>query len=137
MLETSLAPLAAGVAKPATQPRAHVIVADDDLVNQKVMRTYLERLGCDVRLASNGVEALTVLAAYPCDVLFLDIMMPRMDGTQTVREIRRHENEEHEAGHPVRRLPIDAITAKVPLPAPGGPRKIMFMCGRSITRFVR
>jgi hypothetical protein len=57
------APLSA--VKPATAPRARVIVADDDLVNQKVMRTYLERLGCDVRLASNGVEALTVLAATP------------------------------------------------------------------------
>ena len=109
----SASPAPAAMAKPASPPRAHVIVADDDLVNQKVMRTYLERLGCDVRLAANGVEALTVLAAYPCDVLFLDIMMPRMDGMQTVREIRRHENEEHEAGHPVRRLPIVAITAKV------------------------
>ncbi|MFT3828240.1 MAG: response regulator [Opitutaceae bacterium] len=99
--------------KQAAAPRARVIVADDDLVNQKVMRTYLERLGCEVRLASNGVEALTVLAAGPCDVLFLDIMMPRMDGMQTVREIRRHENAEHEAGRPVRRLPVVAITAKV------------------------
>lgn len=99
-------------AKPAT-PRARVIVADDDLVNQKVMRTYLERLGCEVRLASNGVEALTVLAASTCDVLFLDIMMPRMDGMQTVREIRKNELAEHEAGRPVRRLPIVAITAKV------------------------
>jgi signal transduction histidine kinase/CheY-like chemotaxis protein/HPt (histidine-containing phosphotransfer) domain-containing protein len=98
--------------QPAT-PRARVIVADDDLVNQKVMRTYLERLGCEVRLASNGVEALTVLAAAPCDVLFLDIMMPRMDGMQTVKEIRRHEAAEHEAGRAVRRLPIVAITAKV------------------------
>ena len=106
-------PAPLGAVKPTTAPRAHVIVADDDLVNQKVMRTYLERLGCDVRLASNGVEALTVLAAYPCDVLFLDIMMPRMDGMQTVREIRRNENEEHNAGRPVRRLPIVAITAKV------------------------
>ncbi|HQF38907.1 MAG TPA: response regulator [Opitutaceae bacterium] len=100
-------------ARPATPPRARVIVADDDLVNQKVMRTYLERLGCEVRLASNGVEALTLVAAYPCDVLFLDIMMPRMDGMQTVREIRRHENDEHAAGRPTRRLPIVAITAKV------------------------
>lgn len=106
-------PPALGATKPATAPRARVIVADDDLVNQKVMRTYLERLGCDVRLASNGVEALTVLAAYPCDVLFLDIMMPRMDGMQTVREIRRNEQEEHNAGRPIRRLPVVAITAKV------------------------
>ncbi len=101
------------VPKPAGPPRARVVVADDDLVNQKVMRTYLERLGCDVRLASNGVEALTLVASGPCDVLFLDIMMPRMDGMQTVREIRRHENEEQAAGKPVRRLPIVAITAKV------------------------
>ncbi len=103
----------AASAKPAAPPRARVVVADDDLVNQKVMRTYLERLGCEVRLAANGVEALTLISSGPCDVLFLDIMMPRMDGMQTVREIRRHESEEHAAGKPVRRLPVVAITAKV------------------------
>ncbi len=106
------APAATAPKTPAVA-RARVIVADDDLVNQKVMRTYLERLGCEVRLASNGVEALALVASGPCDVLFLDIMMPRMDGMQTVREIRRHENDEHAAGRLVRRLPIVAITAKV------------------------
>lgn len=109
----AVAPAPLPVAKPPAAPRARVIVADDDLVNQKVMRTYLERLGCEVRLAANGVEALAALGASPCDVLFLDIMMPRMDGTQTVREIRRHESEAEAAGRPVRRLPVVAITAKV------------------------
>ncbi len=107
------APTPAAPAKPAGPPRARVIVADDDIVNQKVMRTYLERLGCDVRLAANGVEALNLVAAHPCDVLFLDIMMPRMDGMQAVREIRRLESSEQAAGKLVRRLPIVAITAKV------------------------
>lgn len=104
---------AAAPAKPPAPPRARVVVADDDLVNQKVMRTYLERLGCEVRLASNGVEALTLITSGPCDVLFLDIMMPRMDGMQAVREIRKHESAEHAAGKNVRRLPVVAITAKV------------------------
>jgi signal transduction histidine kinase/DNA-binding response OmpR family regulator len=99
--------------KPASPPRARVVVADDDMVNQKVMRTYLERLGCEVRLASHGLEALTLIASGPCDVLFLDIMMPRMDGIQTVREIRRVEGERQAAGQTVRRLPVVAITAKV------------------------
>jgi len=94
-------------------PRARVIVADDDLVNQKVMRTFLERLGCEVRLAANGVEALALVGVGPCDVLFLDIMMPRLDGLQTVRELRRLETERHNAGQTVRRLPVVAITAKV------------------------
>ena len=103
----------AAPAKPPAPPRARVVVADDDTVNQKVMRTYLERLGCEVRLASHGVEALNLIASGPCDVLFLDIMMPRMDGMQTVREIRRVENERQAAGQMVRRLPVVAITAKV------------------------
>ncbi len=103
----------AAPAKPAAPPRARVVVADDDMVNQKVMRTYLERLGCEVRLASHGVEALALIASGPCDVLFLDIMMPRMDGLQAVREIRRVENERQAAGQTVRRLPVVAITAKV------------------------
>jgi len=96
-----------------TGPRARVIVADDDMVNQKVMRSFLERLGCEVRLAANGVEALALVGAGPCDVLFLDIMMPRLDGLQTVRELRRLESERQKAGLPVRRLPVVAITAKV------------------------
>ncbi|MBK8478504.1 MAG: response regulator [Opitutaceae bacterium] len=107
------APAPATPAKPAAPPRARVVVADDDMVNQKVMRTYLERLGCEVRLASHGVEALALIASGPCDVLFLDIMMPRMDGLQAVREIRRVENERQAAGQTVRRLPVVAITAKV------------------------
>lgn len=109
----SSTPPASAPAKPAAPPRARVVVADDDMVNQKVMRTYLERLGCEVRLASHGVEALNLIASGPCDVLFLDIMMPRMDGLQAVREIRRVENERQAAGQTVRRLPVVAITAKV------------------------
>ena len=110
---SATAPTPPAAQKPAAPPRARVVVADDDLVNQKVMRTYLERLGCEVRLASHGVEALNLISSGPCDVLFLDIMMPRMDGMQTVREIRRVESERQAAGQTVRRLPVVAITAKV------------------------
>ena len=106
-------PFPNATAKPPAPPRARVVVADDDMVNQKVMRTYLERIGCEVRLASNGIEALNLISSGPCDVVFLDIMMPRMDGIQTVREIRRVEAEQQSTGKPTRHLPVIAITAKV------------------------
>jgi signal transduction histidine kinase/CheY-like chemotaxis protein/HPt (histidine-containing phosphotransfer) domain-containing protein len=100
-------------AKATATSRPKVVVADDDIINQKVMRSYLERIGCDVRAASSGVEALAIVAKGACDILFLDIMMPRMDGLQTIRELRRLEKEQRSVSLGRRNLPVVAITAKI------------------------
>jgi CheY-like chemotaxis protein len=80
-----------------------VLVVDDDVRNIFALSSVLERRGMRVLSAQTGHEAIALLDAKP-DVVLMDIMMPKMDGYQTMREIRQQ---------PVyQRLPIIALTAK-------------------------
>jgi CheY-like chemotaxis protein len=89
----------------ATSPR--VLVAEDNRVNQLVARKMLERLGCGVDVAADGVEALSALSSgVAYSAVFMDVQMPNMDGYETTAEIRRRESEEGWSP-----IPIVAMTA--------------------------
>jgi CheY-like chemotaxis protein len=62
-------------------------MAEDNLVNQKVARLMLKRIGYDVDVAANGLEALAALKSHPYDVILMDIQMPEMDGYESTRII--------------------------------------------------
>jgi len=81
-----------------------VLVAEDNAVNQKLARRMLERMGFEVVLAENGIEAVRAMAAGGYDAVLMDCQMPRMDGFEATREIRRREA-------PGSRVPIIAVTA--------------------------
>lgn len=85
---------------------AHIrlLVVDDNPVNQKVAVKMLEKLGHRVDVAGNGQEALTALARHRYNLVFMDCQMPEMDGFETTRMIRTHEQ-------PGDHLPIIAMTA--------------------------
>lgn len=68
-----------------------MLLAEDNLVNQKLAVTQLRRLGHSVAVASNGRETLQALQREPFDAVFLDCQMPELDGYETAREIRRLE----------------------------------------------
>lgn len=68
-----------------------LLLAEDNLVNQKLAVTQLRRLGHSVAVASNGRETLQALQQAPFDAVFLDCQMPELDGYETAREIRRLE----------------------------------------------
>ena len=85
---------------------ARVLVAEDHPVNQLLATRLLERLGCQVRLASDGEEALAEFAPGRFDLILLDCHMPGRDGYAVAQEIRRREP----SGH---RVPILAVTASV------------------------
>ena len=65
-----------------------MLVAEDNLVNQEVARAMLRDLGCEIRLADNGREALNALRSHAFDIVFMDCQMPEMDGFEAVRRFR-------------------------------------------------
>jgi len=65
-----------------------LLLAEDNLVNQKVATKLLARLGYSTRVVNNGVEALQVLAEETFDVVFLDVQMPEMDGLTAAKHIK-------------------------------------------------
>jgi HAMP domain-containing protein/CheY-like chemotaxis protein/signal transduction histidine kinase len=85
--------------------RRTVLLVDDDARNIFALSSVLERRGMEVLTATTGSEAIGVLAARPdVAIVLMDIMMPGMDGYETIQAIRAN------PGH--RRLPILALTAK-------------------------
>jgi two-component system, sensor histidine kinase RpfC len=75
-------------ARDSNRRRFHVLVAEDDATNQRVLQTILERAGHGVRLVSNGEEALDVLENERFDVIIMDLNMPELGGLDAVRTYR-------------------------------------------------
>ena len=72
----------------APAPSATVLLVDDEAPIRRSLGPYLERSGYRVLLASDGVEALDLLASYQTDIIVSDVLMPRMDGRELVRRVR-------------------------------------------------
>ncbi|MGH2688947.1 MAG: response regulator, partial [Actinomycetota bacterium] len=84
--------------------RPHVLVADDNVVNQRVAMLMLEKIGCRVDVAGDGLEAVEAVAKHTYAVVVMDCQMPRMDGYEATRTIRKAEGD-------ARHTPIIAMTA--------------------------
>lgn len=82
-----------------------ILVAEDNIVNIKLMETMFKRMGISIDLAKDGVEAVEAYRNNPYDLIFMDLTMPNMDGDTAVMKIR-----EMEAGG-THRATIIAITA--------------------------
>ncbi|MCC6341759.1 MAG: PAS domain S-box protein [Bryobacterales bacterium] len=86
--------------------RLRVLVAEDNPVNQRLAIRLLEKEGCIVDLAPNGMDVIRAWERSAYDVILMDCHMPGMDGYETTREIRRLESEQCRP-----RVPIVAMTA--------------------------
>jgi two-component system response regulator MprA len=71
---------------------ARVLVVEDEPALYAGLRTALELEGYDVEVATDGAEALEVLAARPADAVVLDVLMPRLDGVEVCRRLRAARN---------------------------------------------
>lgn len=85
----------------------HILVAEDNRINQIYITELLKYCGCTCELADNGDVVLTALQYNRYDLVLMDCQMPEMDGFTATREIRRREDAGELPGH----LPIIALTA--------------------------
>jgi signal transduction histidine kinase/DNA-binding response OmpR family regulator len=100
------APVPAATAEKKAEFHASVLVAEDNPINQELVQHMLVKLGCKVRIAENGVEAVAAAKEGGMDLIFMDCQMPLMDGfaaSEAIRELERARG----FGH----LPIVALTA--------------------------
>ena len=91
----TMAPFAPGspLAEAPAGPALHVLVAEDNQVNQKIAVAQLKKLGCTAHVVANGLEVLAALPLGKYDVVFMDCQMPEMDGYEATRAIRHRERD--------------------------------------------
>lgn len=82
-----------------------VLVVEDNAVNQLLARKVLEKVGCEIDMASNGKEALTCIRSKQYDIVLMDLQMPEMDGYEATRQIRKDPSKS------LSEIPIIAMTA--------------------------
>lgn len=88
-----------------TAPEAKILLVDDNEINQEVAKALMEPYEMQIDLASNGQEALDLVAKEQYDLVFMDHFMPVMDGVEAVKRIRASGEERLE------KLPVIALTA--------------------------
>ncbi|MGV3519614.1 ATP-binding protein [Luteitalea sp.] len=100
----SAAPLPQGESILPSVPPLRILAADDNVVNQRLLRAFLAPAKHDVVLVGNGLDVLEALATREFDLVLMDIQMPGMDGVSCTRAIRAQTGR-------VRDVPIVALTA--------------------------
>jgi CheY-like chemotaxis protein len=94
---------AATIEPPVTSTSRTVLVVDDDPVNQKVAQRWLQRFACDVTIARDGAEAVSMAMQRRFELILMDLQMPVMDGCEAARRIRDADQQ----------VPIVALTGAV------------------------
>ena len=90
--------------------RRLILLAEDGVVNQKVAVGLLELRGHQVDVVDNGMEALKAIASNRYDVVLMDIEMPKMDGTDAIRELRKREQAQRAKDHSTKSAWVVAMT---------------------------
>ena len=89
-------------------PMLRILLAEDNIVNQKVALKQLQSLGYNADVAANGQEVLQLLATVPYDLVLMDCQMPILDGLEATREIHQRQESAFAKGH---RPVVIAMTA--------------------------
>lgn len=90
---------------PVAVADAHILVVDDNEINRMVAEEMLRPLGVQIETASDGKQALELVQSKEYDLVFMDHLMPVMDGVEAIKEIRGLEGEKY------KKLPVIALTA--------------------------
>jgi signal transduction histidine kinase/CheY-like chemotaxis protein len=111
-LEIDTAPSVIEIVEHVVEPAplhqgAKILLAEDNLINQKIALKFLEKWGHHVTIVNNGLEAIHACEMNAYDLILMDLNMPEMDGLEATKAIRLREQET--SGH----IPILAMTASV------------------------
>lgn len=86
------------------EPQLKLLVAEDNIVNQKVVQGILRKINADVKMVDNGVEAVEALCENDYDLVLMDMQMPELDGLEATLKIRQLKSN-------MGKVPIIALTA--------------------------
>lgn len=83
--------------------KPYILVVDDNKITTKLLRRYLESNGFEASEAYDGIDCLEKVAERKPDAVVLDVMMPRMDGYETVKNLKSNDESKH--------IPVVIVTA--------------------------
>lgn len=83
----------------------HVLLVEDNKINQMIAKKFLDRWECTTEIASDGFEALRMIGSKKYNIVLMDLQMPELDGYETTRRIRKMEDDYF------KQIPIVALTA--------------------------
>jgi CheY-like chemotaxis protein len=89
-----------------TRFSGNVLIVEDNIINQKLIKNILEGMGLNIDIANNGLEAFEKRKKGNYDLIFMDIQMPVMNGVEATHEILEYEEDEN-----IEHIPIVALTA--------------------------
>ena len=104
---------AAQVATDSETTPLRVLAAEDNTVNQLVLKTLLHQIGVDPTVVDNGEDAVSAWEREPWDLILMDVQMPRMDGPTATRRIRQLEAQTGRARTPIIALTANAMSHQV------------------------
>lgn len=94
---------------PLPSQRMRILLVEDNPVNRTLTRRLLEKLGCDVTTANDGEAALGLIQWHEFDIIFMDCVMPKVDGFEATRRLRQREQEQNKLPVPVVALTASAM----------------------------